>query len=221
MRGYLARIPLFRYLPVAVLQQVGEVSDVRRFLKGEMLFEEGQSARTVWLIQRGWVHVVTRTPQGTPVTLFTVTPEEVLCGFSAVVGRAAYYASAIAATETTAVSVPREIFAQLVKRQPGFAEQVLAIYHTRMHYLARAMSLAQAPVEQRVAFVLLRLRSAFGNTLPITHHELARMAGTRWETSIRTLSSMKRHGLVASSRGRVTILAPRVLRAMLTNGHAS
>ena len=221
MRGYLARIPLFRYLPVAVLQRVGEVSDVRRFPKGEALFEEGRPARTVWLIQRGWVHLVKRTPQGTPATIFTVTPEDVLCGFSAVVGRAAYYASAIAATETTAVRVPQETFAQLLKRQPGFAQDVLALYHTRMQHLAQAVSLAQAPVEQRVAFALLRLRSAFGNTLPITHHELARMAGTRWETSIRTLSSMKRRGWITSSRGKVTVLLPHHLRRLLrhaTNG---
>ena len=221
MRGYLARIPLFRFLPVAVLQQVGEASEVRRFHKGEALFEEGRPARTVWLIQRGWVHLVKRTPQGTPATIFTVTPEEVVCGFSAVAGEGAYYASAIAATETTAVCVPQELFAQLIARQPGFAQQVLRIYHTRMEHMAQAISLAQAPVEQRLASILLRLRAAFGHTVPITHHELARMAGTRWETSIRTLSSLKRRGIVASSRGRVTILAPRTLRAMLTNGHAS
>ena len=220
MRGYLARIPLFRHLPIALLQQVGGASEVRRFRKGEMLFEEGQPARAVWLIQRGWVHLVKRTPQGTPATIFTVTPEEVLCGFSAVVGQGLYYASAIAATETTAVCVPQEAFARLLARQPGFAEQILAIYHTRMEHMAQAISLVQAPVEQRVAFVLLRLRSAFGNTLPITHHELARMAGTRWETSIRTLSVMKRSGLVTSSRGRITLLAPRRLRALLSSNGA-
>ena len=221
MRGYLARIPLFRSLPVAVLQQVGEVSEVRRFRKGEMLFEENRPARTVWLIQRGWVHVVKRTPQGTLATLFTVTPEEVLCGFSAVVGCAAYYASAITATETAAVSVPQETFARLIKRQPGFAEDFLRLYHTRMQHLAQTVSLAQAPVEQRLAHILLRLRAAFGRTLPVTHHELSRMAGTRWETSIRTLSSMKQRGWIASSRGQVTILVPQQLRMLLSNGRAS
>lgn len=215
MRGYLARIPLFRHLPVAVLKQMGEVSEVRRFRKGEVLFEEGQPASMVWLIQQGWVHLIKRTPQGTPATIFTVTPEEVLCGFSAVVGRAAYYASALAATKTTAVSVPQETFAQLLKHQPGFAEQILTIYHTRMQHLAQAISLAQAPVEQRLAYVLLRLRAAFGNTVPITHHELARMAGTRWETSIRTLSTFKRKRWLATSRGRMTVLCPDQLKGLL------
>jgi CRP/FNR family transcriptional regulator len=161
------------------------------------------------------VYLVKRTPLGVPVTIFTVTPEEVLCGFSAVIDHGAYYASAIAATDTTAIRVPREEFAKLLKNQPGFAEQVLAIYHTRMRHLAEAISLASSPVERRLAYTLLRLKSSFGNTIPVTHQELARMAGMRWETSIRMLSSMKRRGWIASTRGQVTILDSRKLRGLL------
>lgn len=36
-----------------------------------------------------------------------------------------------------------------------------------------------------------------------------------WETSIRTLSAMKRKGWLASGRGRVTILHPQSLRKLL------
>ena len=213
-----ARIPLFQALPAPARRQLSDGCEVRRFRKGEILFREGQPADAVWLVRRGWVHLIRGTPQGTDVTIFTVTPEEMLCGFSAVVGEGTYYASAVAATDTTALRVPRAVFARLLKHQPGFAERVLAIYHTRMRHLAQAISLAQAPVETRLAYMLLRLRSTFGNTVPVTHHELARMAGTRWETSIRTLSRTKRRGWIASSRGKVTVLVPDQLHALLRNG---
>lgn len=211
----LAHSPLFRTLPAPTLKTLGDSSELRRFRKGERLFEEGQPAESVWLIQRGWVYLVRRAPQGTPVTIFTVTPEEALCGFSAVVGQSIYYASAVAATDTTAIRVPHADFARLLRDQPGFAEKVLAIYHTRMRHMAEAISLAQAPVEQRLAYVLLRLRATFGKTIPITHHELSRMAGTRWETSIRTLSAMKRKGWISLSRGKMTVVLPQKLRALL------
>ena len=215
MQKCLATLPLFRILPTATLEELRDVSELRRFRKGEVLFKESQPAEAVWLIQRGWVYLVKRPPQRAPVTIFTVTPEEVLCGFSAVVGQRAYYASAVAATDTTAIRIPHTDFARLLKDQPGFAERVLAIYHTRMRHMAEAISLAQAPVELRLAYVLLRLRATFGKTVPVTHYELSRMAGTRWETSIRILSSMKRRGWMASSRGKVTIVAPQKLRALL------
>ena len=71
---------------------------------------------------------------------------------------------------------------------------MLAICYQQIRRMAEAISLAQAPVEQRIAYVLLRLHRTFGKTIPVTHRELARMVGTRWGTSIWTLSSMKRRG---------------------------
>ena len=215
MQQSLATLPLFRTLPAAALKELGDLSELRRFRKGEVLFKERQPAEAVWLIQRGWVYLVKHTPQGAPVTIFTVTPEEVLCGFSAVVSQGVYYASAVAATDTAAIRIPHTDFARLLRDQPGFAERVLAIYHTRMRHMAEAISLAQAPVELRLAYVLLRLRATFGKTVPVTHRELSRMASTRWETSIRVLSSMKRRGWMTSSRGKVTNVAPQKLRELL------
>ncbi|MBI3088461.1 MAG: Crp/Fnr family transcriptional regulator [Candidatus Omnitrophica bacterium] len=211
----LAKIPLFRALPASERKQLGQACELRRFQKGQTIFDEGQPADSVWLIERGWVYLVKRAPQGTPVTIFTVTPEDVICGFSAAVGQSRYYASAIAATDTAAIRVPHTHFARLLRDQPGFAEKVLALYHTRMRHMADAISLAQAPVERRLAYVLLRLRATFGKTVPVTHQELSHMAGTRWETSIRTISSFKRKRWVATSRGKMTILNPQQLRALL------
>ena len=215
MQYDLARIPLFQTIPPKSLEAIGTIADVRHFRKGETIFKENQPAERVWLIQRGWVHLAKSTPQGAQVTIFTITPEEMLCGFSAVVGHGAYYASAVAATDTAALGIPCEAFSRLLQDQPGFAERILMIYHTRMRNMAEAISLGQAPVEQRLAYTLLRLRSSFGNVVPVTHHELARMAGTRWETSIRTLSLMKRRGWITASRGKVTVAAPQKLRALL------
>jgi CRP-like cAMP-binding protein len=132
-----------------------------------------------------------------------------------VIGQDRYYASAIAATDTTAIRIPQADFARLLRRQPGFAERVLGIYHARMRHMADAISLAQSSVEQRLAYVLLRLQASFGKTVPVTHHELSQMAGTRSETSIRTMAKFKRNRWVSTTRGAVTILQPQQLRLLL------
>src|SRR3989338_4708714 len=104
MENYLAQVPLFRTLSAAERRQVARVCEARQFGKGETLFQEGRPADSVWVMCRGWTYLTKRTPQGRPVTVFTVTPQEVLCGFSAIVGQgASYYASAVAATDTTAL----------------------------------------------------------------------------------------------------------------------
>lgn len=217
MRALLAKIPLFQGVSASRLAAAGSTVELRRFRTGETIFSERQPADSVWVIQRGWVHLVRRAPQGTLVTIFTVTAEEALCGFSAAVGQGCYYACAVAATDTTAIRIPRAIFADLLRREPGFAQRVLATYHTRMRHMAEAISLAQAPVEQRLAYALLRLKASFGRTIPITHQALARMAGTRWETSIRTIAAFRRKRWLSTSRGKMTIVRPERLQALLTS----
>ena len=221
MDNFLVRVPLFRTFPQAELTQLAAVCELRRFRKGEMVFEEGRRAAAVWIVTQGWIFLSKRTPQGNPATIFAMTPAEPICGISAF-DEGMYSATAIAATETQLLSIPAEVFGRLFERHPAFAKQVLMICCQRIRRMAEAISLAQAPVQQRIAYVLLRLSRVFGKTVPLTHHELAGMVGTRWETSIRTLSSMKHHGWVTSSRGRITILSPRNLSALLGhNGKSS
>ena len=213
MDGYLSKLSLFRTLPPTQLAQLGDLVELRRFRKGEVVFEEGRPADFVWIIKRGLVYLVKRTPQGGLTTIFVMTSDEALCGVSAF-EHGTYSAGAVAATESQLLKIPAKAFAQLLAQYPEFTKAVLLTCCLRMRHMGETISLAQAPVAQRLAFTLLRLRSTFGKTIPITHQELARMTGTRWETSIRTLSTMKRHGWITSSRGKVTILAPEKLGAL-------
>ena len=219
MSDELAKVRLFQTLQGVARLQLGALCEVRRFRRGDTIFEEDRPAEFVWIVKQGVVHLVKQTPQNGLTVIFAMTPHEALCGISAFEhGR--YSASAVAATDTQLIKIPANAFSLLLQDHPKFAAAVLSTCCHRIRSMAEVISLAQAPVEQRLAHVLLRLRETFGKTIPITHHELARMAGTRWETSIRTLSSMKRRGWVASSRGKVTILDVRPLQALLrrTNG---
>ncbi len=214
MENGVGHASLFTALPVRERRRLADESRLRQFQRGQTVFEEGQRADVVWVVKRGWVCLVKRTPQGALTTIFVMTPDEALCGISAF-DRGTYSAGAIAATDCTMLAIPAELFAHWLDTTPAFAKRVVMTCARRIRHMADAISLAHAPVEQRVAYVLLRLRATFGDTIPITHQELARMVGARWETSIRTLSAMKRRGCLASSRGQVTVLVPERLRALL------
>lgn len=221
MERTLAQIPCFHALPVAQRRQLAGRCELRRVRKGGALFEEGQPADAVWFIQRGGVYLVKRTPLGAQATVYTAMPEDGICGFSAVAGEASYCASAVAATDTTAVRVPATDCARLLRQQPAFAAAMLAMCHARLRRMAEAISLAQAPVERRLAYTLLRLSAGFGKTIPVTHRELARMVGTRCETSIRTVAAFKRRHWLATSRGRMTVLRPDRLKALVATAACS
>jgi len=67
-------------------------------------------------------------------------------------------------------------------------------------------------VEKRILHVLVNLVSEFGNTIPLTRREIAEMAGTTVETSIRTFSRLEEEGLVSTSRGRIMVKDGQKLR---------
>lgn len=214
MDGSLDRHPLFKDVPFKELEELRQSCKLCRFQRGDTIFEEGDEAEAIWLIQRGWIYLTKRTLLGTQATIYTVTSEDGLCGFSAVVGNGRYFASALAATDITAIRIPRERFVALIRRHRSVAEAVLAIYHTRMRHLAESIAMTSLPVPHRLAYTLMRLRRSFGKTIPVTHKELARMAGTRWETSIRTIAEFKRRGWLATARGKMTVLSPDCLEAL-------
>lgn len=214
MDNALGHIPLFRGIPVAERQTIAPLCELRRFRKGEVIFEEGRPATDVWVVKRGWIYLMKQTPHGGQVTIFTMTPDEALCGISAF-DHGAYAATATAATDTQLIRIPAGAFAELLQRHPAFSQQVLLTCCNRIRHMADAISLAQAPVEVRISYTLLRLRAAFGNTVPVTHQELARMAGTRLETSIRTIAGLKRKGWLATSRGKMTVLHPAKLKGLI------
>ena len=214
MQRYLQQLALFRAIPPRERDALAQAAVVSRFRKGDTIFEEGQSAECVWIIRQGCVYLVKRTVHGGRVTIFVMTPSEAICGVSAF-EHGTYSAGAMAATDAQLIKIPAARFASLLDRYPAFGKHVLLTCCHRIRHMADSISLAQAPVEQRIAHVLLRLSATLGKEIAITHHELARMVGARWETSIRVLSSMKRHGLVTSSRGKITVLASHKLRALL------
>src|SRR3989338_5579707 len=82
------------------------------YKKGTRLFQQGEPATAVWMVLKGWVHLV-RTPESRDgaraVVLFTITPREALCGVSAL--EAGHYtASGIAATDSLVLRIPSEVF---------------------------------------------------------------------------------------------------------------
>ncbi|MBI2093368.1 MAG: Crp/Fnr family transcriptional regulator [Candidatus Omnitrophica bacterium] len=218
-RNFLLRNPLFLTLSEKAGKRIADSCQSHCYQRGEIIFEERKPAERVWVVQEGWVYLTRKSPQGNPVTIFAMTPDETLCGVSAF-DHGTYSATAVAATDTQLVSIPASIFSEILDDNPAFAKEVLSICCQRIRHMAEFISLAQAPVRQRVAYTLLRLRSTFGNTLPIIHQELACMAGTRIETSIRIVSWLKKRGYLSTSRGRMVILQADKLKA-LTNGTSS
>lgn len=219
MERALIHTTLFMVLPPEELAHARQLLKEQRCAKGAWIFREGDPATTVWIIAEGWVHLVRRAAGGRSVTLLTMTPSDALCGLSAF-EQGVYTAGAVAATTCRLGGLPGKYVATLLERYPAFAREVLAIERRRIQHMADVICRAHDPVECRIATTLCQLADQFGPTIPVTHRELAQMARTTLETSIRTMSRFRQQRLVQTRRGHITVLDRERLAHAVGNGAA-
>ncbi|MBI4341053.1 MAG: Crp/Fnr family transcriptional regulator [Candidatus Omnitrophica bacterium] len=219
------QVPLLRSLSPRRRRALLAGAQLEWYHKGDVLFRQGEAARWVWFVMEGWVHL-TRMPERTPegaegVVIFTITPEEVLCGISALLEGGVYQVSGIAGTDCTALRITGQELAKAVRQEAEFAYQTLRLYARRQQHIAQQYGAMAEPVSRRLIRAILRLEHQFGSTLPVTHRELAQMAWTTTESAIRTIRHFKQRGLLSGGRGLLRIDRPGALQQMLreANGH--
>ena len=188
-------------------QHLAEVSRERRYAKGETIFRQGEPAEAVCIVREGRVHLMKFLESGQASTTCVMTSGETFCCLPAL-DRQPYPVDAIAAVDSVVVRIPTTAFHELLQQNPKFLEDSLCLFCDRLRHVEDRSCMMYDSVERRLAQTLLTLSKKFGSTIPLTKHELAEMANTTVETTIRVLSHLKKQGIIKSSRGSTTIVKP-------------
>lgn len=185
----------------------------RAFEKGEVIFFEGDSADRLWIVKTGKVKIVKHSDMGKDLLVGVISAGEIFGGV-AVFGKEPYPASAEAMVPTVALAIGQRDFVDLVGRYPTIAFLMINELGKRLKDAHEMMQrLAMERVERRIAHVLLKLAQKIGSptedgiviNTPLTRRDIADMAGTTVETSIRVMSKLNKDGIVKSSAGKVVI----------------
>ncbi len=209
----LRHIPLFAVLQDEEWDEILDYLNIRTFAEGIYLFFEGDPPDALYVIIEGHIALIRHTSEGRDVVLDVMRPGNMV-GELAVFEGVPYSASAKTLDEVQTVVFTREQFLRLLARYPRLASAVIYDLTRRVRHLSDLVqSLAIERVEQRLARILLRLAKISGQThpegvlitLPLTRQDLADMAGTTVETTIRTLSRLRKERVVDTWRGRILI----------------
>lgn len=209
----LATIEPFTRLSAADRRQLAAASREKRYAKGEMVFRAGQPSDAVCVVKEGRVHLMKFLESGQASTTCVMSSGETFCCLPALDGKP-YPVDAIAAMDSTVVRIPTQAFQGLLQRHPTFLQDSLCLFCDRLREVEHKSCMAFDSVERRLAQALLTLSKKFGATIPLTKHELAELANTTVETTIRILGDMKKRGAITSSRGSTTITKPDLLQRL-------
>jgi CRP/FNR family transcriptional regulator, cyclic AMP receptor protein len=216
----LAGTEVFTGLEPRELIAVAQVAVPRRWDRGQVIFREGDTGDTCYLLRSGAVVLPREHPDGRMVALAELRAGS-LFGELAMFRGETRSATAEAVEPATAVALLAGDVQRLIRRNPDLALKLLASLAERVSRTnERLLQQSFQTVAGRVASALLAQtisRQAEGAPeadvlIRATQAEIANLAGTSRESASRFLATLERAEVVTLGRGKVTVHDPGRLR---------
>ncbi len=203
-KTFLSTMEIFRSVPDGALREIEQKMVEKKFKKHESIFLEGDPAESVWFIKEGHVKAVINSASGRCQTLCMVGPKSMF-GACCCFGGGNYPCHTVAETDTTVVTFPMADFLNLMEKFSVISQAIVGQLSARLRQSKDMQTFDQETVEKRILHILINLTEQFGSTIPLTRREIAEMAGTTVESSIRTFSKLEDEGLVSGVRGKIIL----------------
>lgn len=214
---YVYRNKLFSGTDHFFLNDIKELSANARekhLAKKEKVFHEGEIAYFVYWVINGTIKTSKTDYYGKSYTTDIYTAGSFF-GHLPFQHHAEYNESASALEPTVVGIIPKQDFLNAIYRKPHLNNFLL---HQISQQLTdknnRLLQLAYASVRERVALALLKFSSITSGELnlpAVSREDLASLVGTTKESLVRTLSEMKRDGLLEMNGREIAVKSPQEL----------
>jgi CRP-like cAMP-binding protein len=236
------RVPVFSTLVPADLERIAELAVPRTFEPGQVVFREGDSSDTCYIVRTGHARAVRSHGDGRTITLARFGPGDIF-------GELAMFEDELRSATVEAVE-PTEVVAllgpdmrRLMVEHPGISQRLVIALGRRLRESNERLSRQSfQTVQSRVATVLSELVAqelaeadadaaggagehpagaggAPSGEVPVkdvlvtaTQAEVAQLAGSSRESASRFLAVLERAGVVSQGRGRLIVHDPQELQ---------
>lgn len=204
----LAQTPLFGHFSPAALENLAPRFLERTYLKGQVLFHEGDPGNSLWVLATGLVKVSVASRQGDEMLLVTLAPPETFGELSLIDGSPR--SATVEVAETARVLIlGRDVWARLIKEDPAFTEAVLHSVAQMVRRLTDQTSdFAFLDLHGRVAKLIAGFADERGRPfdggvildLHLTQADLARMVGGSRQSVNQILRGLEERGYIELQR---------------------
>lgn len=200
----LREIPLFSELSINQLRKISSFSTLKKFKKGERIFNEGDFYLGFYILLKGTVKVSKFSVEGKESVMHIVKSLNAFADVPLFEG-GTYPISAQAIEECLTLFVPKEKFLEMLHNEPDLSLKMLAGFAKRMRSLVNQIEdLSSKEVTNRLAKYLLKeIKAAGAENLPEPFVKLltpkstvASYIGTITETLSRTFNKLQKEGII-------------------------
>jgi CRP/FNR family transcriptional regulator len=201
-------------------KEISRLFTEEKYQRDDYVFFEGDAPEWFHIVKEGKVKLVKHSDTGKDVILQIFAPGDIF-GEASLFDRKPYPASAQVMEPATILKLSRKDFFLFFGRHPFVAtEMIMDLGRQLREAHATIKSLAVDRVEQRIANILLKLADKLGTgeksgimlNLALTRQDLADMAGTTVETTIRVMSRFTKSKIIKPVSGKIFILDSQALK---------
>jgi DNA-binding response OmpR family regulator len=203
------------------LKDLNELSKDRKikiYKKKETIYQENDYANYLYFIIKGKIKCVKTDYYGKDF-MTDIHEEGEFIGYMTLLEEGEYHETAIAMEPTEVAVIPKKDFLTLIRKNRDVATKFIKMLSGNVQDREkRLLQLAYSPLRERLASTLLKLserkesQSESPEKLIISREDLASLIGTVKESLIRTLSDLKKEGLVDTNGQEITVLDEKGLR---------
>jgi len=221
-RPYLFRnTTLITELSEKDLQLIHDHAKPKSLKRGEILFKQDTTPRSVVWLLHGKAKILQETPGGQKQTVYIYSDGD-LIGYRQLIAGEVHPVSAVLLEDSTVILIPGPIFKTLLDQSPLFARNMItALSRDFTVWMNRTTVFTKYPVRHRLILALLILLDQYQHSgspkgvITITRTELAQYVGASLETVVRELNKLKRKNIVEVSGRRLLINDTSELMRML------
>jgi CRP-like cAMP-binding protein len=225
-RALLARSPLFAPLAARDLDRILQLARAKRLESGQVLFQKGDPAESVYAIVSGRVRVVSTSDDGKEVVLRILRGGDVF-GELGLLHDGHRTATVIGAEPCELLSIGRRDFLSLVESDARVTIPLLAVLAERIADLTDQLSdLVFHGLPVRLAKRLIELAEGYGRETAegvlieakLSQQDLANLVGTSRESVNKQLRAWEEGGWLRVERGGVLLLRREKLEELARDG---
>lgn len=209
---------IFSMLSKEELEMLSLQKHCNYYMKGQVIFMEGSFPIGLFCINSGKVKISQSGFEGKDQIIRLAKDGDII-GYRALISGEAYTATAAVIEDSKICLIPRNVFFGFLQNNADITQRIMKLLAVDLREAVNKITiLAQKPVLERLAEVLLMLKEYYGFAeddpslnITITREEIANIVGTATETTIRLLSDLRKEGIIDIDGKKIKILKPESL----------
>lgn len=182
-----------------------------RFIRGDVLFTQGQPSSSVYSLGSGIVKISKTTADGREQIVGMSSPGKLLVGLQSI-NDEIYEYTAVAETDVNACKIRQRALLQAVQDRGDVALRLIASINAQLAHSRSLMEvMGRKCAAAKIASFIQLITPAANNghariTLPFSRSEIADLLGLSEETVCRQMAKLKRRGVLYAPRGKIEVL---------------